>query len=442
VWHPDGHILMSALRGVWEVPARGGEPRLLAARDSSSGERFDEIGVLPDGRLLLGVTTSLVANTNARVVSRTEVLARDGTTRTPVAAGLEAVQVVDDIMLFTQGGQRRASRYDTKTLTPLGEPIPLADVPTPRAGRSIAWVEGTTSRSLEPVWVTREGVVTPLGIPGDSYRWPRVAPDGRRLAIGTGSTRRTDLAVFDLGRGTTTRIAGSTEPTWSPDGRRLFVSSGNSPYGGLLVQPSDGSRTPDTLFRAPLGDVWPTDVSRDERWLAAYGASLGTGADPTDAGDLMIVELTTRAVQRVRLPGEQRGGRFSPDGRWLAYESSESGSLQVHVRPWPDMDANIIVSRGSGTEPAWSRDGTELFYRSEDQVLAVAAGVREGGFEPSSPRVLFSGIFKRDAWGDQSYDVAPDGRFLMLRPIPGERIELRIVLNWIADVRARLDARP
>jgi eukaryotic-like serine/threonine-protein kinase len=444
VWHPDGHILMTAVRGLWQVPSRGGEATLLLASDAGAQEKFDEISVLPDGRLLLGISAPGLNATESRVAVRTEVLSRDATQRTPIAPGLEAVRVVEDVLFFTQAGQPRATRYDARTLAPVGDPVPLADYPTSRVGRSIAWAEGTGSREREPVWVTRDGSVRPTGLPGAAYRWPRLAPDGRRLAIGTDSGRTPLVDVADLTRGTTNRIGGMTEPVWSSDGRRVFVSSGGRPFGGLLQQVSDGSRAPDTVLSTPSGDAWPTDASRDGHWLAFYGATLGAGdgSDPTDPSDLMIMDLTTREVQRIRLPGLQRGGRFSRDGRWLAYSSTESGREQVHVRPWPAMDANIVVSRGGGTEPAWSHDGRELFFRSGDQVLVVPFVEREGEFELSAPRVLFSGIFMRDPWGDQSYDVDPYGRFLMLRPLPGERMQFRVALNWIEEIRARLGLRP
>jgi eukaryotic-like serine/threonine-protein kinase len=152
----------------------------------------------------------------------------------------------------------------------------------------------------------------------------------------------------------------------------------------------------------------------------------------------MFLELATRDVRRVRLPGVQRGGRFSPDGRWFAYQSFESGREEVHVRPWPDMNANHVISSGGGTEPLWSLDGQEIYYRRQSQVFAVSFNAVGGAVERSSPRMLFSGIYGADRWGDQSWDIAPDGRFLMLRPVPGSRHEIRVAINWIADVRARL----
>jgi serine/threonine-protein kinase len=402
--------------------------------DSAGRERFHEVGLLPDGRILLGIS--------ARAGPRTEVVSADGTERTAIVPGFADVRVVDDILFFTRAGQPRATRFDVRRLEPVGEPIPLADYPSNRPGRSIAWADDIGVRDLEPVWVSRSGSVTPLELPGAYYRWPRVSPDGGRLVVGTqlrGDS--TSLHVMDLRRRTRTPVGGYTEPVWSADGRYVITSTGNRPHGGLLMQVADGSRPPDTLLTLASGDAWPTSVSPDGRWLAYYGATLGVGdgGDEADPNDLLFMELATRESRRVRLPGYQRGARFSPDGRWIAYESTESGRDEIHLRPWPALDANHQISTAGGTEPAWSPDGRELYYRHGEEVLAVGITVRDDAVEKAPPRLLFSGVFNRDQYGDQSYDVAPDGRFLMLRPLPGRRVEFRVALNWLADVRARLD---
>jgi serine/threonine-protein kinase len=432
-WHPDGRVLVNGARGLWAVPARGGEPSLLVPTDSAGRERFIEVGLLPDGRILLGIS--------ARAGSRTEVVSADGTERTAIVPGFADVRVVDDILFFTRAGQPRATRFDLRRLEPVGEPIALADYPSNRPGRSIAWADDIGVRDLEPVWVSRNGSVTPLELPGAYYRWPRVSPDGGRLVVGTQlQGDSTSLHVMDLGRRTRTPVSGYTEPVWSADGRRVITSTGNRPLGGLIMQVADGSRPPDTLLALASGDAWPTSVSPDGRWLAYYGATLGVGdgGDEADPNDLLFMELATRESRRVRLPGYQRGARFSPDGRWVAYESTESGRDEVHLRPWPAMDANHRISTAGGTEPAWSPDGRELYYRHGDEMLAVGITVRDDAVEKAPPRLLFSGVFNRDQYGDQSYDVAPDGRFLMLQPLPGRRVEFRVALNWIAEVRSRL----
>jgi eukaryotic-like serine/threonine-protein kinase len=435
-WHPDDRILATSERGLWALPASGGAVTLLLPSDSAAGERFREVDVLSDGRLLLSI--------ERQGEPRIEVVSADGTRRRVLLRGASAARVVEDVLLYAEGGQLRASRFNLRRLRLEGRSIPISEHPLNRVGRSIAWVDGN-GQDFEPVWVSRDGTDASTGIPKGLYRWPRISPDGGRVALGELTLLNPGrpghdytVQVRDLRRGTVTRLAGSTEPAWSADGRRVFTSGG-VPLQGLVVQVADGALPPDTLLTASTGDAWPTDVSPDGRWLAFYGAAVDSGTSVHDAGDLMFLELATREVRRIRLPGVQRGGRFSPDGLWFAYQSLESGREEVHVRPWPGMDANHIISSDGGNEPLWSAGGREIFYRRLSEVFAVSFNPVGGSVERSSPRLLFTGGYSADRWGDQSWDMGPDGRFLMLRPVSGSRHEMRVALNWIADVRARID---
>jgi serine/threonine-protein kinase len=285
--------------------------------------------------------------------------------------------------------------------------------------------------------VERDGRTTPLGIAPGFYRHPRLSPDGSRLAVTLGGDGAKTIA---LSTGTIASLTGVTEPVWSNDSRMVFSSRGNRPQGGILAQLADGSREADTILALDNGDAWPTALSPDGRWLLYYGATqgMGTDGDATDPNDLFFLDRSNRESRRVRIPGAQRGARFSPDGRWVAYQSTETGVENVFVRPWPAMDARYQVSTEGGFEPIWSRDGRELFFRQRNAVMAVAITVRDSTIERGSPQQLFAGTYATDRSGDQSWDIGPDGRFLMLRPVPGPRMDLRVVLNWIAEVRARI----
>ncbi len=285
--------------------------------------------------------------------------------------------------------------------------------------------------------MTREGNVASLGLPPGWYTWPRISPDGGRIAIGVD---RTGLKVIDLERGTATPLKGRTEPVWSTDDKYVYASTGNRPQGGLSVERADGSRAPDTILALKTGDAWPTSISPDGEWLAYYGVSVDSGSSTREIDeDIRFISPQTREIKRLRLPGGQRGARFSPDGKWIAYQSRESGREEVHVRPWPALDANYMVSTEGGFEPAWSRDGRELFYRHRDAVMAVSFVEKNGEMERTAPRLLFRGLIFRDRSGDQSYDVAQDGRFLMLRPVAGTRLDIQVALNWLDEIRTRLD---
>jgi dipeptidyl aminopeptidase/acylaminoacyl peptidase len=225
---------------------------------------------------------------------------------------------------------------------------------------SLAWIPGAALQPRELVWVSRTGAATSLDLdlaPG-YLRWPRLAPDGRRLALGSikkdepgGAFGGVRIGVIDLQTRRLTWLAGFSEPVWSADGRRVVTSLGPDP-GGL----------------------------------------------------------------RYALPGDQRGGRLSPDSTWLAYQTTQGDRTDVHVVSFPALDRDYTVSADGGEEPAWSPDGKELCYRRGADVMRVTVPVRGETVSWPAPEVLFSGSHAYDDVGDQSYDVAPDGRFLMMRP--------------------------
>jgi Tol biopolymer transport system component len=153
-----------------------------------------------------------------------------------------------------------------------------------------------------------------------------------------------------------------------------------------------------------------------------------------------VLNRRTKEKRRFVLPGYQRGGRLSPDGRWLAFQSAQRDTWEVHVRPFPSFDADYRLSADGGDEPAWSADGKELYFRRGPDMMVVnvpPAGAA-GAWPPA--RVLFTGGFARDHYGDQSYDVTRDGRFLMMRPAGSSQVHVQVVFDWMAEVRARLAA--
>ncbi|MGQ0736762.1 MAG: protein kinase domain-containing protein [Acidobacteriota bacterium] len=435
-WHPDGRLLVPGLIGLWSVPAAGGEPSLLVAADAGKQERFTAVNVLDDGRLAVTVTTG--------DASRIEVFSSDARERRVVASGVEQGTLVEDVLLSRHSGQWRATRFDLRRLEPVGSSVPLSDVlgGSP-LGRSIAWISGAAV-ARELVWVSREGAATPVGIAPAYLRWPRLSPDGTRVAFGSAQSNvaapaLSDLiriGVIDLRTRRQTALDGQSEPVWLPDGRRVVTSVGLPPSGGLGEQVADGSRRMEPLFTTTR-DAWPTAASADGAWFIYYGMPEPAGEATPDAGDLFVLDRKTQERRRLPAPGYQRGGRLSPDGRWLAFQSTDNYRTEVHVRPFPAFDANYRLSADGGEEPAWSADGKELFYRRGLDVMRVRVPAGESSDWPPAER-LFSGNFVSDPYGDQSYDVASDGRFLMIRPVATARIDVHVVLNWLAEVRARL----
>ena len=429
-WHPDGRILVAGSRGLWEVPAAGGVPRLVVANDTGQQSRIFAVQVLHDGRLLL----TRVSNGRPHV----EVRQADGGDASDVLPGLAGAIIVDDIVFYYREGGWRAATIDPRSLKITGEAVSLIGVSaSARPGRSIATYD-TSTTTIQPVYLASNGTQTPLPLEATGYRWPRLSPNGRRLAIGT----RSGLRVVDLERGLSWAISGRSEPVWTPNGDQVISSNGERPSGGLVIQVADGSRSPDTLLTVVNGDAWPTSVSSDGAWLAYYGTrdSAAASAVARDVGDLFFMDLKTRTSQRLSLPGEQRGARFSPRETWIAYQSKDSGSSEIHLRDWPRLASRYVVTTDGGEEPSWSADGRTLFYRRGGNMMAVTITESAGTIAASAPRVAFTGTFRYDPSGDQSYDVAPDGRFVLLKSRGGDRVVIDVVLNWIDEVRAQFNA--
>ncbi len=429
-WHPDGRILVTGAQGLWAVGDAGGAPTLLVANDAGSASVIVGVQVLPDGRLLIG--------REGGGNPRTEVRRADGTLPTEVLKGLGRVDIVDDIVFYGPRGELRASRIDLQSLTPRGEAIAVADGNV-RRGRAVAVSDSFTLR-LQPLYRAADGTEEALPIVASSYyRWPRLSPDGRRLAIGTAR----GLEVVDLDRRASWPMDGTTEPVWTPDGRYVIMFSGDRPRAALHRQVADGSRPADTLLMITDGEAYPTSVSADGAWLAYYAQrdEVGAAEGQSELTDLYFMDLKTRVSRRLTLPGAQFGARFSPNQRWIAYTSEEEGRQQVQIRDWPALAARYVVSADAGRVPVWSNDGRTLYYRRRDDMMAVTIGEAGGALTVSPPRVLFSGRYRYDPSGDQDYDIAPDGRFVLVKSRGGDRVVINVTLNWIADVKARLDAK-
>jgi len=245
------------------------------------------------------------------------------------------------------------------------------------------------------------------------------------------------IGVVDLQTRRLTWLAGFSEPVWSADGRRVVMSLCCDP-GGLSEQVADGSRPLETLFTLEAGEAFPTSTSRDGRWLVYYGSERAGAQMARDLGDIFVLDRLTGERRRHALPGDQRGGRLSPDSTWLAYQTTEGDRTHVHVVSFPALDRDYTVSANGGEEPAWSADGKELYYRRGPDVMRVTVPARGETVSWPAPEVLFSGSYVYDDSGDQSYDVAPDGRFLMMRPRENGGVTVYVVLGWIAEVEARL----
>ncbi len=240
-------------------------------------------------------------------------------------------------------------------------------------------------------------------------------------------------------RDTFTRLnleMGAWWPQWTPDGRSVtFQTTTPDVLSTILMISADDSGTPERLIE----NVYPqqaNDWSPDGRTLI-----LQQNDHPETKWDVMMFRPgeDTEAMPLLNSPFMEFLAELSPDGRWIAYTSDESGQFEVYVRSFPDLGSKWQVSTGGGIEPAWSPDGTELFYRDVHGLKLMAVDVvLEPELQPGQPRLLFEGSFVQTPWYGRNYDVAPDGQsFVMIQQNMAGIAEARLhlVLNWLEEVK-------
>ena len=456
-WTGDDHIIVSRLSGgLFRVPAGGGEPVVLTTPDAEQGEVGHYWPSVIRGReaVLFGIDVG-------QGDSELAVLALDtgNVTRLGLVGDSPHYASTGHVVYAVEDGSVRAVPFDVERLEVTGNPVPLLeDVTVKNTGSANFSISdngrlvftsgaggGGAQRSL--VWVDRQGREESLGEAWQPapYVYPRVSPDGTRVAVAIAGNTDTDLWVLDLARpGSRSRVTfgGNNQfyPVWSPDGSQLAFTDSNAGTNRVLLAPADGNGQVETLL--DRGErQFPTSWASDGNVLAIYIDNAGeTGRDlamlPMDEDRTPVPFLVT--------PFQERAGAFSPDGRWLAYVSDESGQDEVYVRPVPGPGQQHTISTNGGAEPLWSPDGRELFYRRGNQVLVVATDTTDS-FRAGGPQELFVGAYASDPSGQShgtNYDIAPDGqRFLMVKTetaIAGNTPQINVVLNWHQELLERV----
>jgi dipeptidyl aminopeptidase/acylaminoacyl peptidase len=310
-----------------------------------------------------------------------------------------------------------------------------ADFGVSRDG-SLVYVPGKlrgTDRRL--VRVNRAGKTRPLTDSRRAFNSLRLSPDGRRLALTVGAAND-QIWVYDLERSTLspqTLRFNNHDAIWTPDGSRLTFGSNREGPSNLFLQPADGSGPSERLTSSPH---WQTAGS----WSPDGKTLLFLDWGPTS--DVWILQLDGDRKPRPLLHGAFNEGqaRLSPNGRWLAYVSDESGREEVYVVPFPGSGGRWPISTEGGSQPVWARNGRELFYLNGNRMMAATV-TSDATFSAKKPELLFEAKAPSDEV--LTYDVTPEGEFLMIEPgesdMPPTRINL--VLNWMQEVRQRVAAK-
>lgn len=441
-WGDDGTILFSLTRGLLSVSAEGGKPEVLTVPPLGERHRWPQF--LPGSTHAFFVVYRGFSDSWRKVALLT---LKDRKIR--ILATGTSPQYANGYLVYSHLGTLHGVPFDLRRLKFTGEPKSLLEDVYSYVGSAFTAFDMSTSGSLvyipgaervretELVWLDREGQAALAVEEKRSYDQARISPGGDRLVvtINTG-LEDFDLWIYEIGERRWTRLTfgkRATSPVWSPDAKWIVFSSFESGYPKLFRVPADGSAPPEQLtFPKDGGFEYAGGISTLD------GALIFMRQTPDAHWNLLTLPLDRSIDPRPFLatPTLEAQPVFSPDGRWVAYESSETGTIEVHVRPYPGPGKRLTVSIDGGRTPLWSRDSREIFYRRGKEIWAVPVSIGTA-FKAGHPKQLFRADFLLDnAWA-QSVDVSIDGRFLVVRHPPESRPQRRLVYvpGWTDELK-------
>jgi Tol biopolymer transport system component len=453
-WSPEGVVLIGDNTGpIWRVSSAGGSASPITRLDPARGDTFQSDPVfLPDGRHFLYFRHSSKPESQGVFVGSLDAK--------PEEQSLKRIQAVDfspgytpphagstvGHLLFVRDGNLMAQPFDQHRMETGGDPVPIAEQVGTVLSRGFFSVSpagvlayrGGGGAMLQLSWYNREGHL--LGHPGDRADYLDVAlsPDDSRVAYSrTTQSAGRQIWILDLARGIQNRFTfqaqGARSPVWSPDGRHLAF--GSQGVREIYVQEVDGASNAMPVYASQ--GAGPSDWSRDGRFLII--------SQPLNRYDLAAIPDPLRAGTHEAIPVanstfSEMHGQVSPDGRYFAYTSNESGEAEIYVCPFPPGDGRNgkwLVSSGGGAQPRWRGDGKEIFYLDPGHRMMAADISTRPGFQSSTPHPLFASPAISGNQFFFQYDVTRDGkRFLMIGPIEGSVSEpATVVLNWEAALK-------
>jgi len=457
-WSEDGKIIaaLDQHAGLSEVPPEGGKavPFTTLAPEEST-HRWPQI--LPGGKAVLFNASATYASYDD---SRIDVLSlKDHHTKVLLEhAGMFPRYVPSGHLVYVTKGSMYAVPFDADRLEVRGPATLLIEVVSnPIMGSAqfdfsqrgiLAYRTGGAEGMRAMQWVDSAGKTTPLGVEPAFYLFPRISPEGSRLAYLLTQGANTELWVYDLQRGNKTRLTSGQNAAyevWSPDGRFVVFQAA----GGVFWTRADGAGGPQPLTRAKSIQL-PTSFTPDGKRLFFSQLDIGAGAEimtvkvESSDGQLRAGEPQTYLKAAA---GATPFATVSPDGRWLAYVDAESGIYEIFVRAFPDKGVKTQISNTGGVMPVWSRNGHELFYRTEDQrIMVVGYAVNGESFVAGKPRV-WSGKQLANIGLGVNFDLAPDGKrcvVLMQAASPEPRAtqsHVTLVVNYLDEIRRRVAAQ-
>jgi serine/threonine-protein kinase len=452
-WGSDHIITFGTLNtGLFRVSAAGGQPEALPTEAQATGRNARWPETLPGGKAILFAAIGAGGDGEIRVRSL-----KTAEERVIIPSATFPRYAGTGHLLYVADGALWGVRFDANALEIAGTAEPVVDgvmiKGPPQTGLGAANVAIAASGTLvyRPsgagagdastlVWVDRDGREEPWNLEPRAYGRMQLSPDGSKVAIevADAALKNTDIWVGDVGGASLSQLtfdpALDEFPVWTPDGARVIFKSSRE-GGGLYQKRADGTGPAERLLAYPAV-IQAYFVTPDGRELVYIRR-----ADPQSgaAGGYFGLRLDGTGTNRQLPLNPGPVAALSPDGRWMAHSSEETGNFEVYVQPFPNPDgAKWRITTGGGRDPVWSRDGTELFFQNDTTMFAAA--VTTGRAFAAAPAVaLFDGPYvdSNGRW----YDVAPDGRFLLIKPgwlSAGRDAPLYVVLNWLQELKQRV----
>jgi serine/threonine protein kinase/Tol biopolymer transport system component len=443
-WGPDGMIYFSAALGnLWRVPENGGEPETVTELNPDKGEWLHDLpDVLPNGEgILFEIADEDIFETGSFGSGKIAVLSLETGVHQVLVENAFMPRYAGGHLVYLSGGVLVAAPFDLERLEVTGHPVTLVEnvMWSPGTGwahfalsrrGALAYVAGGAigeePRAL--VWADRSGETVPVTDERHGfYRYVRVSPDGRRLALVIRREGNQDLWVYDIAQDTFIRLTSTSvdegSPTWHPDSSRVSYAKWEPPQHNIFWIPADGSGESEMLFER--------EVQQAPRSWSPDGNLLVFGVRDADTG---LHEIWVLPFDEEREPWpllntsfDETDAQISPDGKRLAYVSNDTGRQEVYVTTFPVVGAKRRVSTDGGHSPVWAPSGRELFYRSDNKLMAVSVDTAPD-LSIGTPRILFEANFGSEVLG---YDITPDGRrFVIIQGVEQTPPEIRVILNW------------
>ena len=449
-WSSKGAILYGNNGTLYAVPAQGGERKVVRALGQGEYTQYWP-QFLPDGEHFLYAFQSSAPDANGFYIG-----SLDGKLRRKLLGPDTKAIALDGYLMYSRGDVVYAQEFDSRSFELRGQPTPLSDhvltfgtsyganffASLSRGPNDVlAYRTGNAGADVELTWFDRSGNrISTLG-PAAQFSNPALSPDGKWMATGRKDAQTgRDLWLFDLGRGTNTRLtfdpADEFNPTWSPDGNQIAFTGTGKHHRDIYVLDAHGTRAPELLLESP-------SEKNVEQW-SPDGKYLVYNTNPTPGApqNLYVLPLfgDRKPIAMLTSPFIADMGQISPNGKWLAYRSNESGTSEVYVLAFapnePSARRKWRISTDGGMEPQWRADGKELFYLNGSTLMSVDAKGDGREFEAGLPKVVFDTILTSNITRNR-YSVSRDGQRFLMVTMPKDQVhpEIHVLVNWEAALR-------